>query len=460
MLKGIGNMALNYGISQGGFNSIEGMEDGAGDTANNALAMMNNLMMAMGGTVPEVPVEVEGEEVAETPDGQLMKFKGPKHEQGGIDADLPAGTEIFSERIKLDGESMAKRKEKRENRMKRLKSKLKKTPHNTALKNTIKRTNQIQSKEEGQDMDIQEMMKQMVEIGQESVEKFATGGIAGSFRNFGVGAVNRANPLPQVDNNILEELLAQETATLFPEMELNPANKGANVFEKLGAAARLGVDNIKNLPETEPLTPGDAIGMAGTLYSTFRPMENTRANRAGDSPNPNFYENFGQDALATNDAAKGYLNDIEAEKMRDLNLAEMGARRRGRNASRGVNQMRGNDLATFQTAGRERANVRNQTAAQMIQLLAQESQLENQRDQLQMAGEQQADIANRQDRDNFFSQLATDISTKGRGIQEIGKDLNDVKQRAVINTLLGQLSKYGITIDDKGNLITKPKGDE
>lgn len=53
----------------------------------------------MGGTA-----EVEGEETAVLPDSELVKFKGKKHDQGGIKVDLPNGTRIYSEHTKAPSE--------------------------------------------------------------------------------------------------------------------------------------------------------------------------------------------------------------------------------------------------------------------------------------------------------------------------------------------------------------------
>jgi hypothetical protein len=62
----------------------------------------------------KVPVEIEGQEVVETPQGQLFQVQGPSHEQGGIDMSLPEGTDVYSKRIQIDGKSMADRKLARE----------------------------------------------------------------------------------------------------------------------------------------------------------------------------------------------------------------------------------------------------------------------------------------------------------------------------------------------------------
>src|SRR5690606_38310385 len=95
-----------------------------------------------GGEVPGVPVEVEGEEVAHTPEGLLMEFFGPKHEQGGVPVSLPAGTEVYSDRIKVDGVTMADRKKKREKKTISLEALLEKNATDSLIKNATSRTKQ------------------------------------------------------------------------------------------------------------------------------------------------------------------------------------------------------------------------------------------------------------------------------------------------------------------------------
>ena len=104
--------------------------------------------MATGG---KVPVEIEGKEVFETPMGQLFKAKGPSHEHGGIDINLPEGTEIFSRRLMVDGKSMADRKLARENEVKRLE---KRSKYNPLDKNMLKRIKLKNDAEELFDMSI------------------------------------------------------------------------------------------------------------------------------------------------------------------------------------------------------------------------------------------------------------------------------------------------------------------
>jgi len=89
----------------------------------------------------------------------------------------------------------------------------------------------------------------------------------------------------------------------------------------------------------------------------------------------------------------------------------------------------------------------------MMSIMAQKAQMENQQDQVVMQGEQNRDLADRQDRDNFFTQMAQDIATKGQGLQETGYDINKIKERNVIDNLLKQLSKYGISVDSSGLVV-------
>ena len=63
-------------------------------------------MMQAGGVIPTFEdsemgnVEVEDGESVKTPDGNLYKFEGAKHSQGGIDVNLPGGSKVYSEYLK------------------------------------------------------------------------------------------------------------------------------------------------------------------------------------------------------------------------------------------------------------------------------------------------------------------------------------------------------------------------
>lgn len=433
----------------GSMNSFFGNNKGDSQSLMNLLSGFGNSGgFAFGG---KVPVEVEGKETGETPDGQLLDFMGPSHEEGGIDVALPAGTEIYSKRIKIDGVSMADRKRKREKKAMTFEELLSKNSHDKLLINSLERTKETNQTEEDADNKIQQVVKQIFE-GTKNTHAFGdtvedpnnplaaflsmlqnNGAMTDNqYGGFGNNTPSSATPpINNTDNSFLTGMVNKNPGT-------DTEGKGFGLSDITGDA-----------------TLGDAVGMMGTLYSTFAPMKNTKANRAGDTPNINAFEDFGKDGLETLDKSKQYIAGVKAEKLKDLELARTGSITRNRNSARSVNTQRALDLATDAGVNNTKEETYNSFAESMMAILGTEAGMKNQKDQVVMGGEQARDLADRQDRDNYFSQLAQDIATKGTGLQETGKDMNKMKQNKVMMNLLNQLSAYGITVDAQGNLSNK-----
>jgi len=82
---------------------------GKGPQSNLNIKTNNQALYAAGGMKvvsknhPNPQEEVEGGETAITPNGRNIQFRGPKHNNGGIKTNLPAGTRIFSDRIIYPG---------------------------------------------------------------------------------------------------------------------------------------------------------------------------------------------------------------------------------------------------------------------------------------------------------------------------------------------------------------------
>ena len=81
---------------------------------------------------PNAQEEVEGGEAAQTPQGQNIQFNGPDHEEGGIKTNLPEGTRIFSDRLKMGKHTFAKLAKPIQNRIEKLEDR----PKSKALENT------------------------------------------------------------------------------------------------------------------------------------------------------------------------------------------------------------------------------------------------------------------------------------------------------------------------------------
>lgn len=122
-------------------------------------------VMAMGGKVKNTSVEVEGGEMIQTPYGEVGEVQGASHERGGVDMNLPEGTQVFSDRIKIKGKTMAERKALR---MKKLLSIIDNDSTSGIFKNSVKRTTEALLLEEETDLAFQEMLN-------ESQQKLAYG---------------------------------------------------------------------------------------------------------------------------------------------------------------------------------------------------------------------------------------------------------------------------------------------
>lgn len=456
-LQAVGGLAMNQGMSMIGGASI-------GDIGAD-LGALGKQTAAYGGKV-KGGVEVEGEEVAETPGGQLLDFKGPSHEAGGIDIDLPGGTEIYSKRVKVDGVSMADRKKKREKKELTLEKLLEMNPTDAVNKNTLNRTKKNNKAEETRDLKTQELIAKLVnpednkfalgtppggiDIAQ-LLQVMTQGGIPTSNTGFPIEDVGNPNTVPTVgESKVLPIPTEPFLDTTIPLRDGTPINLPKNENQDLTwKSTPVGNTDIEEGAESNFLdtlnlmTGGDAVGMVGNLISTFKPMDNTLENRAKDTPNINHFEDFGNDALDVLDESKGLVGDVRDNALSDLETARTGNVKRNRNTARGVNTMRSLDLAASAQANQVQKDIYDNFAKQLMSIFSQEAGIENQQDSMVMQGAERKDIADRMDIDNFYSQMAQDIATKGTGLQETSYDLNQMKLRQSNTEVLKQLEELG-----------------
>ena len=201
-------------------------------------------------------------------------------------------------------------------------------------------------------------------------------------------------------------------------------------------------------------TAGDFLTLAGTAYSAFAPMANTLENRAGDTPNVNKYKDFGKESLDTLARAAGFLTQERDNSNRKVASASRGAKKAGRAGARGINQVRAMDLATDINTINAQADIDTAFANKTLGLLGQKANLQSTIDQVVMGGEQAADLADRQDRDNFYTQLGKDKASKGEGIQQLGKNVNTMLQNPILLNLLQNMGQY-LGMDANGNYVAK-----
>jgi len=200
-----------------------------------------------------------------------------------------------------------------------------------------------------------------------------------------------------------------------------------------------------------PYTPGDYMGMAGTLYGGLAPMTTTMLNRMMTPKNQNFFREYGAEGLRAMQEAQALAAINRDKQLADIKLGEEASRQRGRNSARGVNTLRAMDIASDITANQAQNQAYNAYAQQMMQLLGQKGQMENIQDQMVMQGEYQRDLADRQDLDNFYTNLATNLASQSELMQKQGRDMNQALYNKDVLKLAPLLSKYGIGITKNAN---------
>ena len=458
-----------------------------------------NSKRAFGGIINDVPIEAEGQEIVQEPNGDMYELQGPSHEQGGIDMQVPEGSQIYSKRLQgADGKTMADRKAFREKRLAKLEALVKRNPNDKILKRTLEKTQRDFAKQEQEDMEYMNYMHQTQEMQQDSMfdpqsnmledgDIFAYGGPIKK-------KVSIESPLleergyyaePRYDSHIKPPVLATPTYvpgetvirdlnpmtkedwknyynSLNPEEytseEQEPTNSNDN-SEKGGFWSNAGQVAKNFITEANLPTIGDTINLYGKYKAAFDPADMTLRNRAGDTPNINPYENYGVRGLKQMEEVKNNLRNNLDQAIQNNQLNTNAYKSQANNNARSINTMRAMNLATEaqQMAADNAAYM--QYAQQVAGIDSQIAQMLDRQDQMQMSGNYQRDIADRQDRDNFNKQLQQDIATRNRGIQEIGKTLNDWRERDFGFNVVNQLSKdFKVnkdgTISAKGNEST------
>ena len=327
---------------------------------------------ATGGSFNDMQaINAEGGEVVESPDGEVMKLKGPSHESGGIDLAVPGGTDIYSKRIKgPDGKTMAERKKARTDKLKEFEKKLEKNPGDVLLKKSYSRMKQAFDMADEQDVATMNAAREE----EEGVPEFAEGGTA------------------------------------------KPEKSWLDSLGGLGVSA------------------GDVMGMSGNFMGSMALNKNIK-DSMNNIPNVNAFKNFGKEGLQENQNVINSLKSLRDDALRDLTGRSNTQRANLRGNARGVNQMRAGDLAVGQAEEQATNNVNNTFTNQMMNALAQRSGLLTARDQQVMVGEQAVNLANQQDLAAAQGALATGRLNNASTMSKVGDTLNRIKERSVTDKL-------------------------
>ena len=394
----------------------------------------------------DVPIEAEGEEIIQEPNGDMYELEGASHENGGIDLNVPQGSQIYSKRLKgVDGKTMADRKAYREKQLGKLKKLVSLNPNDKILKKTLEKTQADFAKQEADDMAQMNYMQQ-----QNNEQEFAFGGTAKEkpelpeddliFNNIRNYNSPTARIFPNVETletqPINKTTLPGITTTTIPTYAKNYTNSKPFEYNE----NKYTVDNNKEDSKNKglsglfgntnnPVTLGDAISLYGKYKAATDPERMTLLNRANDTPNQNFFRNYGKEGLKKLEETERFADYELAEAIKNSTYNANAAKVTNNNNARSINTANALNLATEA----QRMQADNMSYSQYLNKIANIKQAEanqlNQIDQMVMQGEATRDDADRRDRDNFNMQLQRDRNTKNQGIQEIGKTINDIAER-------------------------------
>lgn len=399
---------------------------------------------AMGGIINNNNgIEVEGKETIQTPNGDVTKMRGPSHEDGGIDLSVPDGTKIYSDRLKIDGQTMSERKLKRERATARLEKLKLKNPTDKLLQNTLERSYNNYAKEEKSDMDLQKAMAAIYAPphgNDNNNNKMAYGGnvpgwedVYNQYNNIPSSRLNYTGITP--DTSLINMSgrtpgIVGNNPTVTPNKVTSPSNPG-----QLGA--------------------GDYVGMAGNLFNAIAPIINTKNAAAATKPVINRFIGFGKNALDTNQNMQTILGTLGANQQTDISTASNTSKERNRNSTSSVNTLRALDATTDMNTTKARQGANDSMSRSLMTLLGQRSQLQNIQDNAVMHGEERRDIEQKANTDNYYSNMAQNLTNFGTNVQGIGRSLNVARSNKTNANLISQMSKYGLGFDADGNLISK-----
>lgn len=263
-------------------------------------------------------------------------------------------------------------------------------------------------------------------------------------------------PNPFYNEAIANKLMPNEDPKK-PNKFMNFLNKAVDetgdffsgLFDKNGKPKKEKGTKLDKTKSSEGLdfTRGDLMGLAGNLFGGVGPMMGTFLNRMETPKNVNFFREFGAEGLRAMQEAQALAAINRDKQLGDIKLGEEASRQRGRNSARGVNTLRALDIAADMGANQAQNQAYNAYAQQMMQLLGQKAQMENQQDQMVMQGETARDLADRQDIDNFYTNLTQNLASQSELMQKTGRDLNVAQRNRDILKLAPMYSQYGIGIE-------------
>ena len=256
---------------------------------------------------------------------------------------------------------------------------------------------------------------------------------------------------PAIESTTEVPLSENSTISSTPSTTEKPSSATPSINGDADRLSKMGDSILEAIPN---LSLGDAFTLYGTYKSAMDPLANVNENRAGDQPNINHFRNFGKDAISKIQDQKQYVEGQKQEALMRTTRTANASKKATRNSARGVNTQRALDLAADLNKNLAESDIYSNFANQMMSIAGAEANMELAQDEAVMSGEEKRDLADRQDRDAYYTQRGIALANRGQGIQQIGKNLNVTELNKIKLKLLESLGEY-VTMDANGNIIAK-----
>lgn len=233
----------------------------------------------------------------------------------------------------------------------------------------------------------------------------------------------------------------------------------STIVAKAGETAKTDVEGkkpskfMKALGENAPAV-GDLTKLFGNYLGMTAGIKTAAEQRSTDVTHRNVFENAGKESQKLLDNAKKGIEISKAQAIIKNSDISRGGKKGARGSARGVNTMRATDWLYDTALQSQIADISAKAAEQISGIDTQKSSVAMSADQLKGQGEYQAAMANEAAKDAYYTALGQGRKDFATGLQQTGKDLNDMKENKIIQNLMKNYGKW-VTASNTGELMNK-----
>lgn len=255
-------------------------------------------------------------------------------------------------------------------------------------------------------------------------------------------------------NNLMNSINANSLAT-GPKENTTPVAPLPNRQDENSTSTNTSGNSEFNFEHPfKGMTLGDAIGMYANHKAPQELMKNTIDQYRYTPEEINHFKNYGREALKTLRGQVGLIDAQHDLASQNLQLSRNAMNNLNNNSARGINTLRALNMASNAQTDAQQRELDMSRASQILSLGSQIAQQQNAIDQMVMKGDEERANRNLQNQDNYFTNMAKNISTKYQSLAKNAEALNEIKKRNAQEKLIGRLYN-DFAADQNGNLKAK-----